>query len=109
MKNYNKKYLRTKLYYILKDCNISNEKFWEYWKSIEKLLDIPQEIVDENLSLKNRIIQLENKLNEQKETETEIIQRNCNHVWGPVNWVCEIGGFRTCLKCGKSETYCERD
>lgn len=81
-------------------------------------LESEVDILNECLKEANKTIsQLESKLNtreyDRKQVERELRQKirmeECNHVWGPENWVDSCFYECKCTKCGKIETFYERD
>ena len=72
-----------------------------------------QELKDENVWLKKRKEELENQLYKERRKKEEAvkqaIQDHCDHRWGYQNWVDSCFYTCTCLKCGKVETFYERD
>lgn len=72
-----------------------------------------QKLKDENSWLKKRKEELENQLyKDRRKKEEDIkkaIQEHCDHRWGHEDWYDACFCTRTCLKCGKVETFYERD
>ena len=60
----------------------------------------------ENEELKNKLYQ-ERKDSSEKIKRT--IQEQCDHRWGSENWINSCFYTCTCMKCGKVETFYERD
>lgn len=64
---------------------------------------------EENKELKQELEDLKAQLKNEQDNAIKRIQENCDHEFGPVNWMCSIGGWRRCMKCGYTENYIERD
>jgi hypothetical protein len=59
-------------------------------------------------NLKKRLDELEQERKD-KEEVYKLRQKYCNHIWGPVTWTWCCGGYRTCIICGATQDYYERD
>lgn len=63
----------------------------------------------ENIKLKDEITALRKKPVMDSETIKRIKQENCDHEYVGENWVDSCFYTKTCRKCGKVETFYERD
>jgi TolA-binding protein len=62
-----------------------------------------RQLKNENSYLKSGRKQFE------RESREQIRQEVCDHVWGEENWHDPCFCTRKCIKCGKVETFYERD